>query len=87
MTAFGNLLDDEQIAAVLTYLRTSPDYANNSVPVDPAIVTTVRAEYGSRSEAWTQVELEAIHGAVGNWTPPPPPEETTPVAEPAGGEA
>lgn len=71
MTAFGQALNDERIAAVLTYIRTSPDYENNSFPVDPSLVSTVRAQYGSRSESWTQPELEAIHGPVtGNWQPP-----------------
>lgn len=71
MTAFGQSLNDEKLAAVLTYIRTSPDYNNNSYAVDPSLVATVRAEYGSRSEAWTQGELEAIHGPVtGDWQPP-----------------
>lgn len=70
MTAFGPSLNDEKIAAVLTYIRTSPDYNNNSFAVEPALVASVRADYGSRSEAWTQPELEAIHGpAVGGWMP------------------
>lgn len=80
MTAFGGLLDDKEIAAVLTYIRTSPDFGNESYPVDAAIVAKVRADYGSRSEAWTQPELEAIHGPVtGDWTPPA---EVAPATEP-----
>ncbi|MFP4540850.1 MAG: hypothetical protein ACLFR7_04410, partial [Opitutales bacterium] len=38
--------------------------------VDAELVSEVRSEYGGRSEAWTQAELEAIHGPVtGEWSP------------------
>lgn len=69
MTAF-NRLSDQQIAAVLTYIRTSSDYENGSHVVEEDLVATVRADYGSRSEPWSAVELEAIHGPVtGEWEP------------------
>ena len=69
MTAFGRL-SDQQVAAVLTYLRTGDDFANDSYPVTEEEVATVRAEYGDRRSAWTQPELEAIHGPVtGEWAP------------------
>jgi mono/diheme cytochrome c family protein len=71
MTAFGSLLNDRDIAFLLTYLRTAPEMGNDSFPVEEELVARVRAEYGSRSEAWTQPELEAIHGPVtGQWSPP-----------------
>ena len=71
MTAFGPSLNDEKLAAVLTYIRSSPDYNNDSYAVDPSLVASVRADFGSRTEAWTQAELEAIHGPVtGDWQPP-----------------
>jgi mono/diheme cytochrome c family protein len=84
MTAFARL-KDEQIAAVLTYIRTHPDYSNNSYPVSPELVVTVRAAYGARSEPWSQVELEAIHGPVkGEWSPVGGPAESEPSeGEPA----
>lgn len=70
MTAFGRL-SDQQIAAVLTYIRTSADYENNSYAVSPELVAQVRAEYGARAEPWSAPELEAIHGpVVGSWSPP-----------------
>lgn len=70
MTAFGRL-SDQQIAAVLTYIRTSEEYQNNSYPVTEERVAEVRAEYGARNEPWSQEELEAIHGPVtGSWEPP-----------------
>jgi mono/diheme cytochrome c family protein len=69
MTAF-NRLSDQQIAAVLTYIRTDPEYKNDSYPVSEELVAEVRAAYGARAEPWSQAELEAIHGpAVGGWAP------------------
>lgn len=71
MTPFGNLLSDQQIAAVLTYLRTDAELQNESHEVSEELVAEVRAEYGDRSETWTQADLEAIHGPVtGQWQPP-----------------
>lgn len=70
MTPFGPMLSDDEVAAVLTYIRVSPEMANDSYAVSPELVTQVRSEYGSRSSAWTQAELEAIHGPVtGEWAP------------------
>lgn len=84
MTPFGPLLDDDDIAYVLTYLRTAPEFANDSYAVSEELVAQVRTEYGSRSEAWTQVELEAIHGPVtGDWRPA----EAAAPAEPMEAEA
>lgn len=94
MTAFGRL-SDQHIAAVLTYIRTSPDYNNSSYAVSEDLVGQVRAEYGERNEPWSQPELEAIHGPVtGDWQPEAPPAAAAePAPEgsageaPAGGEA
>lgn len=86
MTPFGSLLSDQQIAAVLTYIRTDPEFGNDSYPVSEELVAEVRAEYGDRSETWSQAELEAIHGPVtGEWAPEESaaPEEG---AAPEGGE-
>lgn len=70
MTAFGQALNDQQIAAVLTYIRTDPAFENNSYEVSPELVAEVRANYGGRAEAWTADELVAIHGEItGNWQP------------------
>jgi mono/diheme cytochrome c family protein len=70
MTPFGASLDDEKLASVLTYLRTAPEFGNESFAVEQDLVAQVRSEYGSRGEAWTQAELEAIHGPVtGDWAP------------------
>ncbi len=70
MTPFGALLSDSDVAAVLTYLRTSPEMGNDSYAVSEELVAQVRTEYGDRSSAWTQAELDAIHGPVtGEWAP------------------
>ena len=47
--------DDEQIAAVLTYIRRDWDHAAD--PVNPATVKKVREETTARVEAWTEAEL------------------------------
>ena len=48
---------DDQIAAVLTYVRSS---FNNSAPaVDPALVKTIRTEVAGRDQPWSWPELEA----------------------------
>lgn len=87
MTAFGRL-SDQQIAAVLTYIRTDPDYSNDSYPVEEDLVAEVRSEYGERNEPWSQPELEAIHGPVtGDWEPAAEPEPETVSDEAAGDES
>lgn len=48
-------LKDEQIAAVLTYIRSS--WGNQSGPVDPALVQKVRKEDGARSKMMEPQEL------------------------------
>ena len=69
MTPFARL-KDQQIAAVLTYIRTDAEYKNDSYPDSEELVASVRADYGSRVDPWSQPELEAIHGPVtGSWKP------------------
>jgi mono/diheme cytochrome c family protein len=47
---------DEQIAAVLTYVRNN--WTNNASPVDPALVTAIRKETAGRAQPWSWPELE-----------------------------
>jgi mono/diheme cytochrome c family protein len=86
MTPFSRL-KDQHIAAVLTYIRTDPEYQNNSYEVTEELVAEVRAAYGSRTDPWSQAELEAIHGPItGDWAPPAAPapvEEEAPSEEAA----
>jgi mono/diheme cytochrome c family protein/glucose/arabinose dehydrogenase len=49
-------LDDEAIAAVLTYLRRSWGHESSAVAVDQ--VQAIRAETAEREEPWTEAELQ-----------------------------
>jgi mono/diheme cytochrome c family protein/glucose/arabinose dehydrogenase len=52
-------LDDEQIAAVLTYIRR--EWGHAADPVEPKAVKDVRGATSGRREAWTAKELEIFH--------------------------
>jgi mono/diheme cytochrome c family protein len=52
------ILDDEQIAAVLTYIRR--EWGHSYEPVKPELVKKVRAKTEERIEAWTEQELLKI---------------------------
>lgn len=51
-------LDDESLAAVLTYIRQS--WGHNAPPIEPATIAKVRRETGNREEPWTDDELQAF---------------------------
>ena len=55
MTPFEGLLNDEEIAAVLTFVRNS--FGNHATPVDPATVTAVRDKVKFRSGFFSAQEL------------------------------
>ena len=55
MPGFGALLDDREVAGVLTYVRRS--FGNRLPPVSPATVARVRAEHAGRTAFWTGAEL------------------------------
>lgn len=57
MPSWGAALDDLEIAGVLTYVRTNADWGNESSEITEEEVAKVRAEYGSRTQAWTGPEL------------------------------
>ena len=59
MTPFGGLLDDESIAAVLTYVRNS--FGNKASVVTPAKVKAVRAATKSKRGFYTPQELLKEH--------------------------
>ncbi len=56
MPGWRNLLSDEEIAAVLTYIRSAWD--NDAGPVAPEAVTAIRAATADRTTPWTVEELE-----------------------------
>lgn len=58
MTPWQDILGDEEIAAVLTYIRN--DWGNEAPPITPEFVAAIRAEYEGRSAAWTQAELQEV---------------------------
>lgn len=60
MPAWGQL-KDEQIAAVLTYIRAS--WGNDAPAVAPETVARVRAASGDRTRHWTAAELSALAAA------------------------
>ena len=55
MPAFGRILDDAQIAALLSFVRRQ--YSRSSTPITPAAVSGVRRETRDRDRYWTQEEL------------------------------
>ena len=61
MPPIGFALNDEQIAAVLTYVRR--EWGNDGSPVDPALIKTIRARTAARARPWTAAELNALPAA------------------------
>lgn len=59
MTAFRALLNDEETAAVLTFVRNT--WGNNAAAVTAESVANVRQETASRSTFWNPDELLAAH--------------------------
>jgi mono/diheme cytochrome c family protein len=51
-------LKDDQIAAILTYIRS--EWGNAAAPITADYVKTVRAASADRKDPWTQKELKAI---------------------------
>jgi mono/diheme cytochrome c family protein len=56
MPEWGSKLKDDQIAAVLTYIRAS--FGNNAPAVSPDLVKQVREATASRNRPWTEAELK-----------------------------
>jgi mono/diheme cytochrome c family protein len=59
MTQFAALLKDEEIAAVLTYVRNS--WGNKAAPVKAETVAKVREATKDRSIFWSPEELIKAH--------------------------
>ena len=56
--AEAEALSDEDLAAVLTYIRQS--WGNQASEVTPEQVKAVRAEVGNRTQPWTVEQLNAV---------------------------
>jgi len=59
MPPLGIALPDDQIAAILTHVRSS--WGNKAGAVDAAKVKAVRASIASRSQPWTAAEILKLH--------------------------
>jgi len=57
MLAWGPQLTDEDIAAILSYVRANKDWGNQASLVKPETVKQVRDANASRSDPWTADEL------------------------------
>jgi mono/diheme cytochrome c family protein len=58
MPAHGEILNDADIAAVLTYIRRA--WGQTASPIDPAAVQQLRTATADRKRAWTPAELSQI---------------------------
>lgn len=58
MPAFGSLLSDRDIGAVLTYVRAS--FGNQAEAITTEHVAAIRAKVGARSTPWSASELSAL---------------------------
>ena len=58
MPAMGAALPDDDLAAVLTYIRQS--WGNKASAITPEQVKTARAAVGNRTQPWTAEQLNAI---------------------------
>jgi len=58
MPPVGQVFSDDQIAAVLTYIRR--EWGQSGTPVDAATVKAVRAATADRTRPWTNDELAAL---------------------------
>lgn len=58
MPALGSLMTDEQVAAVLTYIRR--EWGQTGSPIDGAAVKEIRALTAGRARPWTAEELWQI---------------------------
>lgn len=59
MTPFGSLLNDEEIASVLTYVRNS--FGNKASPIEPTQIKKVRDELKGRVDMFSPEELLKQH--------------------------
>jgi mono/diheme cytochrome c family protein len=60
MVPWKDVLSDEEIAAVLTYIRQNKEWGNNAPEVKPERVKAVRDKIKSRSNPFTPDELQKI---------------------------
>ncbi|HUR80818.1 MAG TPA: hypothetical protein VM733_08630, partial [Thermoanaerobaculia bacterium] len=67
MPPVGQVFTDDQIAAVLTYVRR--EWGQTGTPVEAATVKAVRAATAGRARPWTNEELTAMIAGRGGQRP------------------
>jgi mono/diheme cytochrome c family protein len=62
MVPWREVFSDQEIAAVLTYVRGQKDWGHNAGPITPAQVAAIREKTKDRSSlgSWTAPELQAV---------------------------
>lgn len=84
MAPWGKVLNDDQIAAVLTYVRN--EWGNKAAPITPEFVAKIREQAKDRNDPWTQKELQAIEREqVGEAAAAPAPDNQAPAPAAAPG--
>ena len=63
MPPVGQAFTDDQIAAVLTYIRR--EWGQSGAPIDAATVRDIRARAADRARPWTEKELTGFLGGAG----------------------
>jgi mono/diheme cytochrome c family protein len=63
MVPWRDVLSDEEIAAVITYVRGQKEWGNKAPDVTPERVKAVREKEKSRTQPWTADELKKINPA------------------------
>ncbi len=60
MPGLGAKLNDKQVAAIISYVRTNAEWGNDASPVTPEEVAATREATRGRTTPWTASELQAI---------------------------
>jgi mono/diheme cytochrome c family protein len=82
MAPWGSVLKDDQIAAVLTYIRN--EWGNQAPPISKEFVAQIREETKDRKDPWTQKELQAIERVLVGEAAAAPAPEAAPAAPAPG---
>ncbi|HAV61299.1 MAG TPA: hypothetical protein DCY13_02925 [Verrucomicrobiales bacterium] len=60
MVPWAQVLSDQDIAAILSYVRSNSDWGNDAAWVTPEEVKAIREAEASRNKPWTAGELDAF---------------------------
>lgn len=61
MPAWKDVLTDDKVAAVITYIRQNKEWGNNLPGVTPEQVTAIRKKVADRAEPWQAADLEKLN--------------------------